>query len=147
MIVHLLLEWIKQSFIDVYYKIRYGFRVSETWDISVSSSDYILPRLKFLRNKVKSGDYGFPAVLIEPETQDKYPAESVEYYEYIDEWIKIIDDIIYALECCNDELFDISYQQDEMSLSATDRDKEMKRYKRMNRGLKYFGKYFRYLEW
>ncbi len=90
-----------------------GFDDRELWNLDHTIAKFTLPRLK--RFKEVCG--GYPADLT-PE-----------------QWPKILDDMIYAMQTIADE-----WEVESATLSKID-------YDRVNKGLNLFAKYFRHLWW
>lgn len=126
------------------YKFQHifrGYSDPSVWNLYYYLARYSLPRLKSL----KKNAHGYPCTLKNGK-----------------EWNKILDKIIYAMECCADDDFDTPYFLEKGSwteLSEPDkngtrrlikqhgfhcnRKKQKRREEKIKEGLKLFGEYFR----
>ena len=103
----------------LYQKLTRGFSDKETWNLDYEIAKFALPRVKRFREFTLNEDCvaGHPG--------------RISY----DEWIEILDTIIYALDCTTKE-YDMLLATDD----CVDPDK-------WQEGLDLFGKWFRDLWW
>lgn len=95
-----------------------GFDDRELWSLDHTIAKFVLPRLIAF----KEVRFGYPGNL------DK------------EKWDKILDQIIYAMRAVNDEWS----EKEIVHSSAT---KLKKHFRDVDKGIKLFGEYFRYLWW
>lgn len=98
------------------FLLKHGFDPTETFNLDITLSLFLLKRLKYFAKNI----HGIPSGL---KTKK--------------EWVSIIKEIIWALE--------FHLNEDEMIskfVEKGDKDKLTKSFKRMNQGFEYLGKYF-----
>jgi hypothetical protein len=107
--------------IKEFYQIKkYGFKEEDLLELDLKFAEYLLPRIKKLREKTKS-----------------YP----DNLNSLDDWYKILDKIIEAFELIKISkiYFDPNYSQKQLDQLY------VKYTKTVNIGLKFLSKYFCYL--
>jgi hypothetical protein len=150
------IENTRQYCIDTYQKLTKGFANSETWSLDYSTSKWILPRLKHLRNNV----HGVPPNLEIPRNETDTMED--RYSFTLDEWKERLDKIIYAFEfvLTEDDILDKCYPPDFDFGFNVDKDNGTVRwkddrkpdfayheecYKKYEEGMNLFRLYFRHL--
>jgi hypothetical protein len=130
----------------LFQKITRGWDDRDTWGLCYTIARFILPRLKRFREIIKTKNAGIPV----------FSHKDFKYDREKKKWLKILDDMIYAFECCADEEFDTPYTFDKESGIDEKGNvygihcyeiKQEKRDKRIQKGLKYFSEYFGNLWW
>lgn len=121
------LYWKWHSFyhyiIKPFHIIKYGFPLSDLWSLDYTLSKWIVPRLKYFRNNIQ----GTPI-----KKDGKWTEEGPEYVT-IEEWQKILDEMIFAFEfTIKDVSGDFYYDDKQWGLDN----------QRRKRGLKLFAEYF-----
>jgi hypothetical protein len=157
-----------------YQRITRGFSDRACWGLDHTIAEFTLPRLKLFRKIAP--ECGIPTSMFEEGSYINaagnaiYHELSEDEHNVIDnkareKWIAILDDMVYAMECCVDESFDSPYSYDDdhgfefvddeesgykryrsWGMNC-DKDKQKIRDERIARGLGYFGKYFQCLWW
>jgi hypothetical protein len=91
---------LKNRFVDWWQIKNKGYADSETWSLDYSLSKWVLPRLKHLRNNVKSYPPNLelnPDLKIQPHGVLQC-GEDDKSYLTLDEWKDRLDKMIYAFE-------------------------------------------------
>ncbi len=124
-----------------YQRRTRGFDDSETWDMSVTFSEFILPRLRAYREMYddpKNKFMGVPCSITHPDESN----DSGEIAKARELWLSYLDQMIIA--------FDSIVNEDEfwIKTSTENLKEEMdKMYKQREVGLKLFAQYFQNLWW
>lgn len=130
----------------LFQKITRGWDDSDTCGLDYTIAKFVLPRLKRFREIIETKDVGIPV----------FSHEDFKYDREKKKWLKMLDDMVYAMECIGSEDFDSPYTFDKESGIDEkgdiygihcDKIKQEKRDKRIQKGLKLFGEYFESLWW
>lgn len=127
--------WDTKFAIKSWYQRRTkGYANSECWNLCFSTSEWILPRLKYLRNNLngtppnleRCSDNNDPSHCATPENLDKTKSED-RYSLTLDEWKDKLDKMIYAFEFVinEDDIIQKCYPADyKWGFTTKDSDKE-----------------------
>lgn len=131
---------------DMFHWLFKGYPTCFVWDTDVTIAQFSIPLLKKLRD-TKDGTPGkvFTECYIRDDLEMSEEDRAVAFEKAHQEWIKIVDKIIYALDGVvkgsPDELF-IQYYRKDWKLACKLKHEEQKK---INEGIELFGKYFQCL--
>lgn len=116
-------------------RIRYGFTDKDTYNLDDTIAKFILPRLKRFKILVEEHG-GVPGSILTKKQLESNNISDEAHNKAHNKWLEIIDTMIMSFE---------------MSLNTYEYKNDIKKYqeyyKKVNKGLNYFGKYFQDLWW
>jgi len=157
------IQWILNKTINPFnewrgQKVRVHVDDHDIWSADVTIAHMVLPLLKKLRDE----KHGYP--LIDPKDIEGLPKELKPTKKEADEYAKkglpdpkaearwdwVMNEMIFAMECIvddswEDEFFEREDPEDMLSVKMIDREGYKKKHERIDRGLRFFGLWFRAL--
>lgn len=126
-----------------YQRRTRGFDDSETWDMSVTFSEFILPRLKAFRqfyDDPKNKFMGVPCNITYPDGTE-IPELEGKIENSLNVWLSYLDQMIIAFDSIvnEDKVFELSGEELSAQLKLMHQQREV--------GLKLFAQYFQNLWW
>lgn len=151
------IQWVLNKTINPFnewrgQKIRVHVEYHDIWSADTTIAHMVLPLLERLRDEKN----GYP--LIDPKEIEGLPRELKPKKKELDEsdpkaearWNWVMNEMIFAMQCIaddswEDEFFEHKDPNDWMSVRMINKEKYDETQKRIDRGLKFFGIFFRAL--